>query len=24
MFDVCAMDDMAHIDTIFRLLSHTR
>jgi len=22
MFDVCAMGDMAHIDTIFKLLSH--
>ena len=24
MFDVCAMGDMAHIDTIFKLLPHTR
>ena len=23
MFDVCTMGDMAHIDTIFKLLPHT-
>ena len=24
MFDVCTMGDTAHIDTIFKLLPHTR
>ena len=24
MFDVCAMGDTAHIDTIFKFLPHTR
>jgi len=24
MFDVCTTGDMAHIDTIFKFLSHTR
>jgi len=24
MFDVCTISDMAHIDTIFKLLPHTR